>query len=71
VPRVVNVTVAACVGLLLGPLLTDLGGKPAYAQIALVLFALPFLLLGVLCLVSAIRPGSLGRAARRARSRRK
>ena len=70
-PRVVNLTVAACLLLLLGPLLTNLGGKPAYVQVVLVLVALPFVLLGGLCLVSAARPGSLGRAARRARARRR
>jgi hypothetical protein len=68
---VVNLTVAVCVLLLLGPLLTNLGGKPLYAQVTFVLLALPFGLLGVLCLLSAVRPGSLGRALRRARARRR
>jgi hypothetical protein len=71
VPRVVNVLLAACVLFFFVPLLTDLGGKPAYVQVVLVLVALPFVLIGVLCLVSAVRPGSLGRAARRARARRR
>jgi hypothetical protein len=68
---VVNVLLAACVLLLLGPLATGLGGKPAYVQVVLGLVALPFLLLAVLCLASAVRPGSLGRAARRSRARRR
>ena len=70
-PRVVNVTVAACILLFLFPLLTGLGGKPAYVQVVLVLVALLVVLLGGLCLASAARPGSLGRAARRARARRR
>jgi hypothetical protein len=40
-------------------------------QVVLGLVALPFLLLAVLCLASAARPGSLGRAARRSRARRR
>jgi hypothetical protein len=44
-------------------------GKPWYAQAAMVMFGLPFVLVALLCLSSAARPGSVGRAARRLRSR--
>ena len=51
------------------PLFTHLGGLAALAQVLLVLVAAPFVLLTVLCLVSAARPGSVGRLARRLRPR--
>ena len=54
----------------LAPVLTSFTGKPWYVQAAMVLFGTPFLLVAVLCLCSAARPGSLGRAARRMRARR-
>ena len=71
VPRVVNAGLAAFFLAVLAPITTNLDGKPGYVQVVLVLVALPFLLVALLCLVSAARPGSLGRAARRARARRK
>ena len=70
VPRVLNLALAVVFLLLLGPIVTNLDGKPVYVQVALVGLALPFLLLAVLCLCSAVRPGSLGRAVRRRRRRR-
>ena len=69
-PRVLNVMLAIVFLGILAPITTTLGGRPGYEQAGIVLFALPFLLLSVLCLSSAIRPGSLGRAARRLRARR-
>jgi hypothetical protein len=55
---------------LLAPMLTSFTGQPWYVQAAFVLFGLPFVLVAALCLSSAVRPGSLGRALRRLRSRR-
>ena len=67
VPRVVNLALAALLLLLLGPIVTNLDGKPGYVQVAVVLFSIPFALLALACLCSAARPGSLGRALRRRR----
>ena len=69
VPRVLNVALAAVLGLLIAPIATHLDGKPAYVQAALVMVAVPVLLLMAACLASAARPGSLGRTARRLRPR--
>lgn len=69
-PRVLNVMLAAVFLLLVGPIVTNFDGKPLYVQAALVMVALPFLLLTLACLASAARPGCLGRALRRGRQRR-
>jgi hypothetical protein len=55
---------------LLAPMVTSFTGQPWYVQAAFVLFGLPFVLVALLCLTSAARPGSLGRGLRRLRSRR-
>lgn len=68
-PRVVNAAIALVLLLIVGPVVVNLDGKPGYVQVALVLVALPVLLVAVLCLASAARPGSLGRAFRRLRRR--
>ncbi len=68
-PRVLNVALAAVFLLLLAPIVTELDGKPVYVQVALVLLAIPFVLLALACLSSAARPGSLGRGVRRLRGR--
>lgn len=70
-PRVLNASLALVFLLLLAPVVTSFGGKPWYVQAAVVLFGSPFVLVAGLCLASAVRPGSLGRAARRARARRR
>lgn len=70
VPRVLNLALALVLGLLLAPIVTNLDGKPVYVQVALVGLTLLFGLLALLCLASALRPGSLGRAARRMRRKR-
>lgn len=70
VPRVLNVSLATVFLVILAPIVSSFGGKPVYVQVALVLTALPFVLMAALCLTSAARPGSLGRAARRGRARR-
>lgn len=69
-PRVLNAALAALFLIVLAPIVTTFDGKPAYVKVALVLLALPFLLVAGLCLASAMRPGSLGRAVRPARARR-
>ena len=69
-PRVLNLALAVFFLLFLVPIATHLSGRTTSTQVLLVLLALPFLLLTVLCLCSAARPGSLGRTARRARARR-
>ena len=69
-PRVFNVALAALLLLLVAPVLTAFDGKPWYVRVFFVGFGLPVLLLVLACLASALRPGSLGRALRRARSRR-
>ena len=66
-----NAALAGFFLLFLVPIATHLQGRTTTAQVLLVLLALPFLLLTVLCLCSAARPGSIGRAARRARTRRR
>ena len=70
VPRIVNVALAAVLLACLSPALYRFGGHPVWVQVLLVLFCLPVLLVAVACLCSAARPGSLGRLARKLRSRR-
>ena len=69
-PRVTNLALAAVLLLFLVPVYTHLGGRPISVQVMLVVVSVPFVVVVVLCLASALRPGSLGRAVRRARSRR-
>lgn len=71
VPRVLNAAIAVFFLVVLAPVVTSFGGKPWYVQTAIVLFGTPFVLVAGLCLASALRPGSIGRAARRARARRR
>ncbi|MCW2778758.1 MAG: hypothetical protein JWN17_2483 [Frankiales bacterium] len=71
VPRVTNGVLAVFLLGFLAPAVTHLGGLPVFAAVTVVvLFCLPVLLVAVLCLCSAVRPGSLGRAARRSRAKR-
>ncbi len=69
-PRVVNASLAVFFLLFLVPLFTHLSDVTTVARVLLVLLAVPFVLLTVLCLMSALRPGSVGRLAGRARPRR-
>ena len=55
----------------ISPVATRLGGRSLWVQVVLVLLVAPVVLVALLCLTSALRPGSLGRAARRARARRR
>jgi hypothetical protein len=70
VPRVVNAALAGFFLLFLVPLFTHLGSRPRLTQVLLIAIAVPFVLLTVLCLMAAVRPGSVGRLARRVRPRR-
>ncbi len=70
-PRVLNVALAVVLLLLVAPIGTQLDGKPLYAQVVLVCVSVPAALLALACLSSAARPGSLGRAVRRLRARRR
>ena len=69
-PRVVNVALAALLLAFLVPVVTHLGRVGTPARVMLIVLCAPFAVLVVLCLASALRPGSLGRLARRARARR-
>lgn len=64
-----NMSLACVLLLLVAPIVTRFGGKPVYVQIALVGVMVLVVPLVIACLASAARPGSLGRAARRLRSR--
>jgi hypothetical protein len=70
VPRVVNAALAVFLLCCVYPLVTTFPDHPRLVQVYLVIAVLPVLLVIGLCLASALRPGSLGRAARRARARR-
>ena len=68
-PRVLNLSLAVVLLLLMAPVVTQFGGKPVYVQIAIVGCLVLVLPVALACLASAVRPGSLGRAARRLRRR--
>ena len=70
-PRVVNAALAVFLLACVFPLLTTLGRHGVLLRIYLVVAVLPVLLVVGLCLSSALRPGSLSRAAGRARARRR
>ena len=70
-PRVLNVALAALLLLCIAPVVTRFDGRGLLLQTVLVVTIVPVLLLVAACLSSAIRPGSLGRAARRLRARRR
>jgi len=63
----VNASLAVFFLLFLVPLFTHLAGLTTVARVLLLALAVPFVLLTVLCLMSAARPGSVGRFARRLR----
>jgi hypothetical protein len=69
VPRVVFTAVALVLSACLSPVVYRLGGKPAWVQVLVVLVCLPVVLVILACLAAALRPGSLGRLARRLRPR--
>ena len=69
-PRVLNAALALFLLAFVAPIVTELDGKRWYVQVVLVAVTALVLLFVVLCLSSALRPGSLGRFARRQRARR-
>ncbi len=69
VPRVVNGALAVFLLACVSPILWTWGSHSWLVRTFLVVMVLPVLLVVGLCLASALRPGSLGRAARRLRSR--
>ncbi len=71
VPRVLNVALALFLLALMSPALTTFGRHSRLVQVFLVVAVLPVLLVAALCLASALRPGSLGRTARRLRRTRR
>ena len=70
-PRVVNAALAVFLLACVFPIATTFSRHSHLVQVYLVVAVLPVLLVIGLCLASALRPGSLGRAARRARARRR
>ena len=70
-PRVLNVALAVVLLLLVAPIVTNFDGKRWYVQVVLLCVTVPTVLLALACLSSAARPGSLGRAVRRLRGRRR
>lgn len=69
VPRAANLALAAFLLTFLVPVATHLGDVPTATRVMLVVISVPFVLLTVLCLMAALRPGSVGRAFRRLRAR--
>ncbi len=70
-PRVLNVSLAVVLLLLVAPIVTQFDGKRWYVQVVLLSVTVPTVLLALACLSSAARPGSLGRGVRRLRARRR
>ena len=70
VPRVTNLACAALLLAFLVPVALHLDDVEPMARVLLVLVALPFVLITALCLMSGLRPGSVGRLARRLRGHR-
>ena len=71
VPRAMNASLAVFLLACISPLATRLDDRSTWLAVVLVVLCLPVLLVVALCLTSAVRPGALGRAARRSRARRR
>jgi threonine/homoserine/homoserine lactone efflux protein len=71
VPRVLNAALAVFLLACVAPVVTTFGDRGLTVQVFLVVAVVPTVLVALLCACSALRPGSLGRAARRARARRR
>jgi len=65
VPRVLNLALAGFLLLFLVPALSHLPGLATSVQVLLIVLAVPLGLLCLGCLLSALRPGSVGRLVRR------
>lgn len=70
VPRVLAAATGVLFLVLLAPVVVTWPDRPTAVRVSIVLFGLPFLLGAVLCLMSAVRPGSVARLFRRLRRRR-
>lgn len=69
VPRVMNAALGVVFLVLLAPVVTTWGSRPTSVKVGIVLFGTPFVLVAVLALSSALRPGSVARTFRRLRRR--
>jgi hypothetical protein len=69
VPRVVFAALAVVLSACLSPVAYRFGGKPLWVQVLVIAFCLPVVAVVLACLAASIRPGSLGRLARRLRRR--
>lgn len=69
-PRVLNAALAVFLLCCVVPLLSTFSRHGALVQVYLVVVVVPVVLVIGLCLASALRPGSLGRAVRRLRATR-
>lgn len=70
-PRAVNAALALFLLACVYPVVTTFSDHSRLLQVYLVLLVVPVLLVAGLCLASALRPGSLGRAVRRLSARRR
>ncbi len=70
-PRVLNGAIAAVLVLLMSPIVVTWHDRSTPQRVFLVVMAVLTLLVAAICAVTAIRPGALGRAAKRARHRRR
>jgi threonine/homoserine/homoserine lactone efflux protein len=71
VPRVLNAALALFLLACVYPVVTTFADHSRVLQAYLVVLVVPVLLVAGLCAASALRPGSLGRALRRLRARRR
>ena len=69
-PRVTNAAIAVVLIALMSPVVITWGDRTNVQRVFLCVMVAFFMLFVVLCLASALRPGSLGRFARRGRARR-
>jgi hypothetical protein len=67
VPRVVFAALAVVLSACLSPVVYQFGSRPTWVQALVVVLGAPVVLVILSCLAAAIRPGSLGRVARRLR----
>ncbi len=66
-PRVLNASMAVFLLAITAPVLTHFGGRQLWVQLVLLALVMPVLVVVLLCLAAALRPGSLGRATRQLR----
>lgn len=70
VPRVLNGAIAVVLLLIVSPIVVTWGDRTTVQRVFLTAMAVVVLFVAAICAVTAIRPGALGRVARRARERR-